>query len=159
MSRRFRAAVVAVAAAWSILLQGCYRSLPLRQGVAPETGRVELVLNDQGRAALSERLGPMVEKVEGEMLSQTADSYTVSVVRISQLNGGTALWNGERVTIPMSQLLGYQVRQLDKLRTIGLAAAVTVAMVVLFLGKSLIGGGTDNKQQPPDSGQPSRVIR
>jgi len=34
-----------------------------------------------------------------------------------------------------------------------------VAMVVLFLGKSLIGGGTDNKQQPPDSGQPSRVIR
>jgi hypothetical protein len=150
---------VAVAAAWSVLLQGCYRSLPLQQGVAPETGRVELVLNDQGRAALSERLGPMVEKVEGQMLSQTTESYTVSVVRISQLNGGTALWNGEQVTIPKSQLLGYQVRQLDKVKTFGLAAAVTVAMVVLFLGKSLTGGGTDDKQQPPDPGQPTRVIR
>lgn len=159
MARRTRAAVVAVAAAWSVLLQGCYRSLPLQQGVAPETGRVELVLNDQGRAALTERLGPMVEKVEGQMLSQTSESYTVSVARISQLNGGTALWNGEQVTIPKSQLLGFQVRQLDKVRTIGLATAVTVAIVVLFLGKSLIGGGTDDKQQPPDPGQPSRVIR
>lgn len=141
-------------AAWAVVLQGCYESLPLQQGVAPETGRVELVLNDQGRAALSERLGPMVQKVEGQMLSQQADAYTLSVVRVSQLDGNTAMWNGEQVTLLKVHTVGFQVRQLNKARTIGLAAAVTAAVVFVFFGKALTGGGTDDKTQPPDGGQP-----
>ena len=143
-----------MAAAWTFTLQGCYESLPLQQGVAPETGRVELVLNDQGRAALSERLGTMVEKVEGQMLSQRADAYTISVVRISQLNGGSALWNGEQVTLLKSHTAGFQVRQMSKPKTIAFAAVVTVLALVVF-SKNLIGGGNDDKTQPPPMTEPS----
>ena len=145
-------------AAWSVSLQGCYESLPLRQGVAPETGRVELVLNDQGRAALVERLGPMIEKVEGQMLSQGPDSYTVSVVRVSQLNGNSASWNGEQVTVRKEYTVGYQVRQLSTVRSVGLAA-VFVAAVVLVFKKALIGGGVDDKSAPTGGGEPTRIIR
>jgi len=127
----------------------------MQQGVAPETGRVELVLNDQGRAALSERLGPMVEKVEGQLLSQQADAYTISVVRVNQINGNSALWNGEQVTVLKAHTIGFQVRRLNKVRTVSLAVAVTAAAVVLFFGKALTGGGTDDKTPPPDGGQPS----
>ena len=155
VGRRRRAAATFVVAAWTVALQGCYESLPLRQGVAPETGRVELVLNDQGRAALSERLGTMVEKVEGQLLSQQADAYTISVVRVSQINGNSALWNGEQVTVLKAHTVGFQVRQLNKMRTVSLAVAVTAAAVVLFFGKALVGGGTDDKTPPPDPGQPS----
>ena len=59
MLKRGRAEFVFVVAAWSVSLQGCYESLPIQQGAAPEVGRVELVLNDLGRAALAERMGPM----------------------------------------------------------------------------------------------------
>lgn len=151
---RGRAAVTFVAAAWTVALQGCYESLPLRQGVAPETGRVELILNDQGRAALSERLGTMVDKVEGQMLSQRADAYTISVVRISQLNGGSALWNGEEVTLLKAHTAGFQVRQMSKPRTIALAAAAA-ALVLAVFSKDLIGGGSDDKVQSPPMTEPS----
>lgn len=159
MNRRGRAAVLFVVAAWSVALQGCYESLPVQQGVAPTVGRIELVLNDQGRAALAERLGPIVEKVEGQLVSQDANGYTISVVSVSQLKGGIAHWNGEQVTVRSDQMIGFQVRQLNKVKTIGLAAVVTVGAVIVFFGKSLLGGGTDDKTPTPGGGEPTLIRR
>jgi hypothetical protein len=156
--KRGRAAILFVVAAWSVSLQGCYESLPLQQGVAPQTGRVELVLNDQGRAALAERLGSQVEKVEGQMLSQGSDSYTLSVYRVSQLNGNSSAWNGEQVTLRKDFTIGFQIRQISKVRSIGLAVAF-VAVTVLVFKKSLIGGGVDDKSVLPGGGEPTRIIR
>jgi hypothetical protein len=115
---------------------------------------VELVLNDQGRAALSERLGTMVDKVEGQMLSQQGDSYTISVVRVSQLNGGTALWNGEQVSVRKEYTTGFQVRQVSKVKSIALAVAVAAAVVLVF-SKDLLGGGSDDKTQDPGHIEPT----
>jgi len=157
--KRARAATMFVVAAWAVSLQGCFESLPLSQGVAPSAGRVELVLNDQGRAALSERLGPQVEKLEGTMLSQAPDSYTMSVARISQLNGNTAMWNGEQVTVRKDHTVGYQVRQLNKVRTIGLAVALTAVVVFLFNKSLFTAQGTDDKPGGPAGGEPTRVAR
>ncbi|MCX5756128.1 MAG: hypothetical protein NTX19_08475 [Gemmatimonadetes bacterium] len=157
--KRARAATMFVVAAWAVSLQGCFESLPLSQGVAPSAGRVELVLNDQGRAALSERLGPQVEKLEGAMLSQAPDSYTMSVARISQLNGNTAMWNGEQVTVRKDHTVGYQVRQLNKVRTIGLAVALTAVVVFLFNKSLFTAQGTDDKPAGPAGGEPTRVVR
>lgn len=119
---------------------------------------MELVLNDQGRAAMSERLGTMVEKVEGTVLSQTADSYTIAVAKVSQFNGNASTWNGEQVTVRKDQTAGYQVRRLNVLKTVAVAAVVTVALAYLFFGSAITGGGTDDKPTPPDGGPPSRVI-
>src|SRR3990172_10027748 len=87
----------ALLAACGLWLQGCYLSLPLQQGAAPTGVRMELVLNDRGRAALSDRLGTAAEKVEGNVLGQDDSSYTMAVFHVRQVNGNSSSWTGERV--------------------------------------------------------------
>jgi len=145
-----------VLAAWSLLLQGCYSSLPLQEGPAPTAQRVVLSLNDQGRAALSQQLGTAVDRIEGEILSENEGGYAVSVFHVSQLNGNSATWNGEHVTVAKSQISGFQLRRLNRTRTALLAAGVTVGVVALFFGRSLLGfgGGTDDSGSTgPGSGK------
>ena len=96
----------------------------------------------------------MVEKVEGQMLSQRGDAYTISVVCVSQLAGGSALWNGEEVTLLKAHTAGYQVRQMSKPKTIVLAAAVT-ALILIAFSQDLIGGGSDDKSDGPPKIEPT----
>jgi hypothetical protein len=151
---------VALVAAWSFAVQGCYESLPLQQGPAPTVERVELVLNDQGRAALAERLGPMVGKVEGHVLSQDDGSYTIAVYHVRQLNGNSTTWNGEQVSVRREHTLGFQVRQLNRTRTAIAAGVATLATVVIFFGKELgIGGGGVEEPSSEPEAPPSAVRR
>lgn len=114
------------------------------------------MLNDRGRAALAERLGPAVEKIEGEVVSQDDGTYTMSVYRIRQMNGNSALWTGEQVRVQREFTIGHQVRKLNRTRTAVLAGSILVATVVLFFGKALgIGGGADQPTVPGDP-EPSR---
>jgi len=157
MRLRRRAAATFVVAVWSVAVQGCYQSLPLETGVAPSAPeRVELVLNDQGRAALADRLGPMVGKVDGHVVSATDDRYTIAVARIAMLNGNSATWNGEQVEVLKAYTVGYQVKKLDKVRTFGLALVVSAGAIFVFVGKSLLGGGTDDKEGISDRTEPTR---
>jgi hypothetical protein len=126
------------------MLQACYTSLPIEAGPAPTAQRVVLSLNDQGRAALSQQLGTAVDKIEGEVLSENSDGYTVSVFHVTQMNGNSATWNGEHVTLAKSQVSGFQLRRLNRTRTVLLAAGVTVGVVALFFGRSLLGFGSSD---------------
>ena len=91
-----------------MLLQGCYETLPLQQGSAPATVTVQLVMNDKGRLAVSDKLGASVEKVEGMITAQNADSYTISITDVYQLNGNATKWEHESVTIAKDGVDGYQ---------------------------------------------------
>ena len=150
--RQRKAATIALAAMWSFGLEGCYVSLPVQQGPAPVPERVQLLLNDQGRAALSEHLGPMVAKVEGQMLAQDEVSYTIAVARVLKLTGGDATWNGEQMTIRREHTTGFQIRRFDKTRTVMAAGLVVVLTVALVFGKQLgiIGGGLEDSGDNPD---------
>lgn len=138
-------------------LQGCYESLPLQQGPAPTGVRVELVLNDQGRAALSDRLGPAVDQVEGDMVAQDGSSYTMAVFHVRQLNGNSSTWTGEHVTVSKSDVVGYQVRRLDAKRTALLAGGLTVAVAAALFGHSLFGRATTPADQGGGEPAPARV--
>jgi len=141
-------------------VQGCYESLPLQQGPAPAVERVELVLNDQGRAALAERLGPMVGKVEGQIFSQDDGSYTISVYHVRQLNGTSTTWNGEQVNVRKEHTIGYQIRKLNRTRTAIVAGAAVVGTVLIFFGKELgLGGGGIEDTEPEPEPPPSAVRR
>src|SRR5579862_2117996 len=156
--RRHRRRAGALLAAWSLVLQACYESTPLQQGTPPATQRVELVLNDKGRAAVQEKLGPAVDKVEGLVVSEDDASYTMSVFHVSQLTGPGSTFSGQQVVIGKDGTTGFQLRRLNKTRTVLLAGGVVAGVVVIF-GKSLNigGGGQDNPStEPPPKGQ-SRI--
>jgi hypothetical protein len=148
--RRWRKAG-AVLAAWALLLQGCYESLPLQQAPPPAGVRVELVLNDQGRAALSDKLGTAVDKVEGLLVSQEGESYTMEVYQVLQMNGNSSTWNGERVTVAKAHAAGFQIRRLSRTRTTLLAGGITAAAMAVFFGHSLFGFGGSPTEPTPDT--------
>jgi hypothetical protein len=141
-----------VLATWSLLLQGCYESSPIQQGVAPASERLELVLNDKGRAALGDRLGPGVAKVEGMVVKQDSASYTMSVFHVTQIDGSSSTWTGQEVAIGTDGTIGFQMRRLNKTRTTLLTGGIVVGVVAIFAKSlNLLGGSADN---PPGQGPP-----
>jgi hypothetical protein len=152
---RFRWAGVWLATC-SLLLQACYESLPLTQTPPMSAPRVELVLNDQGRAALSDRLGTAVDKIEGQLVGQDQTGYSMLVYRVKQLTGNSAAWNGEKVTIAKEYTVGFQIRQLDKRRTTIAVAVVVGVVVAVLVGVSLAGNGQSG---PSSVNIPSQSIR
>jgi hypothetical protein len=138
----------AILSTLALLLQvGCYETLPLQQGSPPTTVSVQLVLNDAGRAAVSSKLGSAVDKVEGMLTAQNADSYTLAVSQVFQLGGSSTKWNGESVTVSKDWTVGYQIHRFSKSKTIILASAIVAAAIVFFVTTGLIGSGS-----PDDSG-------
>ena len=126
----------------ALLLQGCYETLPLQQGPPPATAGVQLVLNDKGRLAVSDKLGSAVDKVEGTLTAQNSDSYTIAVTQVYQLGGNSSKWNGEPVTIAKDGTDGYRVHRFNQTRTVVLAAALAAAVVVFLVSAGLKGSGS-----------------
>jgi len=155
---KFRAAGVWLTTC-SMLLQGCYQSLPLTQTPPMSAPRVELILNDQGRAALSDRLGTAVDKIEGQLVGQDQSGYSMLVYHVSQLNGNSAAWTGEKVSIAKEYAIGFQVRQLDR-RKSAIAVGIVVGVVVAVLvGASLAGKGNSSSGDVGIPGQSIRVVQ
>jgi hypothetical protein len=128
--------------------------MPLEQGATPTTVAVQLVLNDKGRVAVGDKLGGAVDKVEGMVVSQNSDSYTIAVSRVMQLGGNTSKWNGEQVTIAKEGTSGYQVYKYNQARTIVLVAAIAVGAVALLVSLGLKGGGSGSDSSGGGGGGP-----
>lgn len=137
----------------ALLLQGCYETLPLQQGPPPATAGVQLVLNDKGRLAVSDKLGSAVDRVEGTLTAQNSDSYTIAVTQVYQLGGNASKWNGEPVTITKDGTDGYRVHRFNQTRTVVLAAALAAAVVVFLVSAGLKGSGSDTSLGSGQTGQ------
>ncbi|MFM8779951.1 MAG: hypothetical protein ACKOFO_00435, partial [Gemmatimonadota bacterium] len=100
MSRRRRRAGLR-AAALAVALTGCHTYLPPQDQV-PVLGReIAIELNDRGRLLVVPQLGEAVLRVQGTLVASTDSTVTMSVSRTVQLQGSSALWTGESVTIPV----------------------------------------------------------
>jgi len=131
-----------------MLLQGCYETLPLQQGSAPATVSVQLVMNDKGRLAVADKLGGSIDRVEGMVTAQNADSYTLSVTEVYQLNGNSAKWENEPVTISKDGVDGYRIHRFNQARTVILAAAITAALVVFVTTVGIKATATSGSSGP-----------
>lgn len=132
---------------------GCYSYLPLQTSV-PATGkRIAVLLNDRGRASVTDRLGSAIDKVDGLLVSGDEASITLEVYRTLDLRGNAATWTGERVQVSREGISGYQERQFSRKRTVLLTVAVvgviTASMLMVNLdlfgsspGSSRDSGGT-----------------
>jgi hypothetical protein len=129
----------------AILLQGCYETLPLQEGPPPATAGVQLVLNDKGRDEVSTMLGSAVDRVEGTVIAQNSDSYTLAVSQVYTLGGSSSKWAGEKVTIDKDGTRGYQVHRFNEARTLVLAAVITGAAVAFLVGAGLAGSAVGSQ--------------
>ncbi len=131
----------------------CHNYLPLQESV-PEGGAViGVVLNDQGRALLGDRLGESVDRVDGVMVSQTEASITLNVTKTRSLRGSHAVWSGESLTIPRQGIRGYQQRQYSRGRTAMLVVGLVLGLAAVGSLITLAAGGfgrTDDPGPGPD---------
>ncbi|HVX41118.1 MAG TPA: hypothetical protein VHB25_16240 [Gemmatimonadaceae bacterium] len=136
-----RRAVGLVLGAVMLVNVGCYTYQPLID-TRPQPGQdVSLELSDQGRAALGGRLGPGVLRVEGTLQGIQNDRYTLSVSRVTTIEGGTANWGGEHVDIPVNDVSRAGTRTLSRGRTALLVGVAIVGVGVFAATRSLLGGG------------------
>jgi len=137
---------------------GCYGFLPVQSSPPALQERAAVVLSDRGRTLMGDRLGELVEYVDGVIESADTAGVVLSVVGTRDVRGGSSLWSGERVTIPAEAILGYRARQLSKPRSYLLAGTLVATIAILTFGLSLDLFATErpngDTQDPLDPGIP-----
>src|SRR4051812_26198950 len=109
---------------------GCYSFAPVVTTPAPGTQLV-LGLNDQGRVALGQSVGPAAQTIEGTLQAKNDSAYVIAVNSVRYFNGGTNVWSGEPLTVATSLVQEAQVRRFSPGKT-ALAVAVGAAAVLSF---------------------------
>ena len=99
------------------------------------------VITDQGRVALSDRVGPGVTRIMGRVTSTQGDEYVVAVDEIESIENGASHWTGERITLRRDYVAGVQSRALDRGRTTLALAVAAGALAALIAVASLTGFG------------------
>jgi hypothetical protein len=139
----FRKAVLLLSLCTLSLQWGCYSYLPVQSAPPLVSEKMAVALNDRGRLLLGDRLGANVDRVEGVLVSADSAGIVMDVSGIKDLRGGSAVWSGERVTIPNDAIMGFRPRKLSKARSLLLAGAVVGVLAVITFGMSLDLFGTD----------------
>jgi hypothetical protein len=147
-------------------LAACYSYVPVQPGVVPASGDpVALDITDAGRVNLGDRLGPGVTRVEGRLTSADSE-YAINVHRVAFISAPASRWSGELVRIDRSLVGSVWQRKLSRGRTAFAAAAITAAVVAVFVTTDLVGffegaGGDSGEQPGPISNRvlPNRILR
>jgi hypothetical protein len=150
------ATVLAVAA-----FTACYQFVPTGQTVFPVGTSVAFELNDAGRLSVANKIGSEVLQITGTLIGQTGTDYTLGVTSITFLNGRTAQWSGEAVTIRQESIKSLSERKFSPARTAVAVIASTGVVGATLLATNLNGSGdtTTPTTKPPPGGTAFRAAR
>lgn len=157
LSRSLRTVALAAVLGSGCIL-GCYTYVPSQASFLQPGREVALDINDLGRVNLNTQIGAEVARVAGILQQQTGTDYTIKVSELTYLNGRTAMWSGEPVTIRND----YVGSVLEKKLSPGKTAAAVVASAGVVGGAiaahTLITGGNGggDSKPPPGTGTSSR---
>jgi hypothetical protein len=139
--------VVAAGAA----LAGCYSLQPV-SAASPELGTVVAVdVNDAGRAALNQAVGPEVRQLEGRLVQRSEAELLLAVTAVRTFRGGEQVWKGERVTLKPEHVGNTYEKRFSTGRTL-IASALTIGAFVALATSGIVPGiGGEN---PPPNNKP-----
>jgi len=140
-----RAALVGLAPA---ALAGCYTYAYAPASSAPGQ-YVSLDLNDRGRVALEESVGPEIARVEGVLTGEDDSTLSLNVRRTEGLRGEIVKWNGESLTVRRELVSLLRERHLSTARTVALAGTVAVGVGAFVASRGLLGSAVGETQGPP----------
>jgi hypothetical protein len=125
---------------------GCYTYSPAAPNPAPGT-RLVLELNDRGRVALGDSIGPSGDEVEGTLTANSDSAYSLRVVRVGYLNGFSNTWNGEPLVVSRDLVGTAKERRLSRSRSWLTATGVSAAVLTFIATRGLLGfrSGSDEE--------------
>jgi hypothetical protein len=148
--RRFRSGVALVLVA--IQLGGCFRYVPVGGAPVPAGTRVSLAINDAGRVALAEEIGPGIRTIHGDLREATDSVIVVSLSSVEYYDLSVpARMAGESREIPRRYVSEFRERQLSRSRTWMTIGLVVAGLVVGSL-IAITGFGTDDPSDRPNGG-------
>jgi len=133
---------------------GCYAHTPLYTLPAPGT-RVQLELNDRGRVALEQNIGPEAATVEGIVSAVVDSQLVIAVHRVRPLYGREVRWAGESVVFRPDYLRSMGERRYSRGRTFALAGVLASGTLAFMATRSLLGGGREDDPSTPPIIPPS----
>jgi len=154
MFRRPRSRAARLRAAFVLglpALSACYEYVPMNTSATKAGEVVTFEISDSGRVGLSERFGSGLAAIEGRVESTQPDLYVISVFKVSQLSGESALWSGESVRLQRAFVATTKGRQLSPTRTTLMAIAGIAIAGTLLASTHLIGNfsGPTDESVPP----------
>lgn len=151
--RRMRAALLLLVGLQPVL-SACYSAVPVETVTAPGSTLL-LDLNDRGRVALGDSIGPSAARIEGVLATRSDSNYVLRVSSVQYLNGQSNRWSGEPLTIPADLVGRARERRFSRARTYGLAAGIVATIVAVVTSTDLFGTGGlgRNPDPPPGQGQ------
>jgi hypothetical protein len=125
-----RAAAVLVVVASAQL--GCYNYLPLRRSALVPSTYLAVTLTESGSEELGPYLGPSVLVVRGRFLTATERGLAISVSSVELRRGDVLEWKGETVLVPGEFVRSVEERQVAHGKTVLLAGASLLGVVVAY---------------------------
>jgi hypothetical protein len=127
------------------LCTACYQYVPVQ--TAPAVGsQVGLDINDDGRVALRDQLGPGVARIEGRLAAVEGDVIVVQASSVTQIRGRPMPADTVSVRVSRGYVESMDERRLSRSRSY-IAIGVAVAIVAAFL--SAKGFGKGPSAEPP----------
>ena len=123
---------------------GCYVYTPAPVP-PPQGSQVVLELNDRGRVALGDSIGPTGKEVEGTVVGSPDSSLLLSVARVGYLNGQSNKWNGERLSVARNLVDRATERRFSPARTWITVAAATAVTIAFIASRNLLGLGSEGR--------------
>jgi len=136
---------------------GCYSYAVRPVSEISPNASVTADINDAGRVALGERVGPEVMQLEGKVVQRSDTSVRLLVSHVTYLNGTTEEWQGQEVGLRVQDVKTVTQRTFSRSRTALLIGAMAVGLVAAILSLNFLGitsGDPNNDkgtQPPPES--------
>jgi len=137
------------------LFSACYRYVPATTGDPVVGGAYRGHFTDEGSRRVAPLVGENVSTFDGKVVTVTDTAYLIAMsATFKRTEARTTVWTGEQLIIPRSAVNRFELRELDRPRTIRAAALYSAGIlalgVLVFSIKSLAsGGGTVSPPPPP----------
>jgi hypothetical protein len=134
------------ALALQLLTTACYAYSPVE--TTPQAGaQVALEVTDEGRVALSDKIGPGVVRLEGTLAGTEGDELLVDASAVRQVRGYITDLGGLRVRLPRRYVTRMDERRLSRTRSLLVVGGV-VAVVAAFFTAKISGRSTPGDKEP-----------
>jgi hypothetical protein len=137
------------------LFSACYRYVPASAADLTVGAAYRGHLTPEGSRQVAPIVGENVERFDGRIINVLDTAYLVAMsATLKRADVRPTVWTGEQLLIPRSAVNRFELRELDRPRTMRAAALYAGGMlavgVLVFSIKSLTSGsGTPNPQPPP----------
>ena len=132
------------------LFGACYRYVPASSGDVIAGGQYRGHLTAEGSQRVSRLVGENVERFDGRIVTVTDTAYLVAMsATLKRLDDRQTVWTGEQLLIPRSAVNRFELRQLDRPRTLRAAALYAVGLLAVGALIFTIKGVASQDGSPP----------